>query len=185
MAPEQVQGDDEVEVIGSALRERPAMGKWLMLVAALALTASAPPRGPRIAIVPADHGPDERGTGFWRPTMDQAVAAREALRKFLATGRKTGRWSEDRRIEVARNFHTYILQVEGVRKPTGNRFYDSDGNGSKQIHIDGFCPQIVEQVGGRVYREQLLVNDGGSCIFQAMYDPRTRTITFFQTNGYV
>ena len=160
------------------------MWKRLILVAALALTASAPPELPRIAIIAATHGPQERGTGLWRPTMDQAVAAREALRKFLATGRTSNRWSEDRRLEVARNFDTYILQVEGVRRPTGNRFYDSDGNGPKQIHIDGFCPQIVEETGDRVYRDQLIVSDGGSCIFQAEYDLQTESITLFQTNGY-
>lgn len=159
------------------------MGNSLMSIVALVLTASAPIQAPRIAIVPAEHGPDERGTGLWRPTMAQAVSAREALREFLATGKSRDHWSEERRLEVAKRFDTYVLQIEGVRRPTGNRFYDSDGTGPKQIHIDGFCPQIVEETGNQVYREQLSVDDGGSCIFQAMYDLRTAKIIFFQTNG--
>jgi hypothetical protein len=167
-----------------ALKGRQILWKSLASIAALTLTGSALPQVPRIAIVAAGHDREERGTGLWRPTMIQAAAAREALRKFL-TAEKTvndGRW-ERQRSEVARNFNSYVLQIEGVRKPTGNRFYDSDGNGPRQIHIDGFCPQIVEEVGDRINREQLIVYDGGSCIFQAMYDVRTGTITFFQANG--
>jgi len=156
------------------------MWKNFAAIVTLGLTASAPPLLPRIAIIAAEHGPDERGTGLWRPTMDQAVAARESLRGFLTTAKSANR----ERLFVARNFDTYILQIEGVRKPTGNRFYDSDGTGSKQIHIDGYCPQIAEEVGDRIYQEQLYVDDGGPCIFQAMYDLRTGSITFFQTNGY-
>ena len=43
---------------------------------------------------------------------------------------------------IARNFTNYALQMAGVRKPSGNRSYETEDLGSKQIYLQGLCLDV-------------------------------------------
>ena len=90
--------------------------------AAMAFALVAGPAGgvtpPPIYVVDAQLWTGRRGTGRWRPTMAQAVAARAALRRYLALVPPPGLngWQADRAREVSAAFDDYTFQAESVRQ---------------------------------------------------------------------
>lgn len=156
----------------------------LALAAALLVAQVAASAPPRIYVVDALHAPGP-GTGLWRPTLAEALAARASLRRYLIAP-PTGaldRWQLAGARQVAAAFDGYVMQAEGVRAPTSRESYGTEGAGPRQIHLDGFCDSIAPSFGDRVRREMQIVFDGGSCVFAAMYDMRTKRITRFRVNG--
>ena len=153
--------------------------------ARLALAAVGATEPTRLYVVDANVPPGDAGDGLWRPTFREAAEAREALKEYLRSPKRPtyeGLRGRDA-ARIAAEFDSYTVQAEGVRAPGPRAFYGVDGNGPKQIHLDGFCQASATHMDGLASR-QLIVMDGGSCIFQAMYDVRSRRITFFASNGY-
>lgn len=155
--------------------------------ALLLVAAAAPPQStPRLYIVDAAPSPGGTGSGLWRPTGVEADAALVALRDYIHSSApaKLHRWHDEKEKIVA-SFETYVIQAEGVRAPGPREFYGTEGNGPKQIRLDGFCDGIAKEIGPRIayvpYAE--LISDGGYCIFHATYDVSSRQIVDFRVNG--
>lgn len=113
----------------------------MALFLAMQATGCTPADSPRIYIVDATVLPGESGSGLWRPWHSQATAAVEALRAYLdeKASSAVNPWERPEERDYIRKYlNSYSLQIEGVRKPPSNRFYGVEGNGPKQIHIDGF-----------------------------------------------
>jgi hypothetical protein len=161
------------------------MASWIVSSIGLALIGATSFNLPEVYVVPSHLAPGQPGTGQWRPAGTQVSAAREALRRYLndASVPERNMWERAGREDVRAKYDSYILQMEGVRRSVGKRLFETQGNGPKQIHIGGFCPEIAHTTRDRIKREPLLITDGGSCIFQAMYDLESKQITFFAVNG--
>ena len=136
----------------------------------------------------ATGGLDGPGTGLWTPEQKDIEQAEKALRLFLATPSSNTdssfltRMHEAGRQAVNSHYDSYALQFSGVRRPTGKFIYDTEGKGPKAISISGFCK------GGSIKDDDLqkgevLVSDGGSCYFRAVYDVDRNEIIYFSVNG--
>ena len=129
------------------------------------------------------------GQGLWRPTEQQAHSAEAALRRFLAGPRRNvgdapaERWNENWRNRIGQRLNQYVLQFAGVRQPSSNLSYETEGEGPKQIYIQGICRESARDFAADLSNRLLSVSDGGQCIFEARYDLLTKTIVFFSVHG--
>ena len=97
-----------------------------------------------IYVVDAQLLPYRLGLGRWRPADDQAVTARNELRKYLSinrVGQRSDVFNEAaNRAYIFAAFDGYAMQMQGVRTANNQReFYDTEGFGPKQIHINAVC----------------------------------------------
>lgn len=156
----------------------------MVLALSFSLIAASPSLGPKIFFI--DPRPRERGsgTGLWRPNQIEAADAISALRRYVkrdSTPSDLTIFERGWRQEVARGFEGYTIQIMGVRQRTGPMIYETEGNGPKQIYMNGFCPSAAENM--RLDRDAGIVADGESCFFSAIFDLASRRIIRFRTNG--
>ncbi|ESQ79412.1 hypothetical protein [Asticcacaulis sp. YBE204] len=129
------------------------------------------------------------GTGLWRPTPDDAQTANIALKKYLLGPKRPGAmtnaesWNDLFRQPIGEHLTDYVLQMAGVRKSSHGRFYETDGDGPKQILIAGVCKEEAADMKLDTYKTIVLVADGGKCFFDAVYDLTEDRITYFAIHG--
>ena len=134
------------------------------IVLGIATSATAMERPP-VMIVAAK--PDMAGS--WTPSASNAEAAYQALAAGLARSdlhEANGRTPEVDQRKIARDLSTYRLRVQGQSSP------------SRQIAIVGACPAASPDV----FRDSVIIG-GGECVFDAIYDVRSGTITHFAVKG--
>lgn len=99
---------------------------------------------------------------YWQPDESSINEAFVAIKKYIAI--KSNNQSQ----KVLTKYDTYNFQIFG---------YSEDD--SKLIYINAFCEDKPYWQTGFVR-----VMDGGSCYWQATYNPVTKTLISFYSNGY-
>jgi hypothetical protein len=160
---------------------------------AAASTAATVPAtlGQRDFILPASSAaPEERGR--FTPTKAQAYEAKRSLLAYLRTPHpgiaRQGdalAWSEAWRPVIAAAIDSYYLQYLGVSirwtKGSGKR----DAEGDREIEIKGLCDHGLIGPEERVMlgKQEVLIMDGGKCVFTADYSLARHQIVWFAVNG--
>jgi hypothetical protein len=99
--------------------------------------------------------------GTWQPSQSEIADAKAKLEPYVVAEAKTRRdelspWSE------------YTFQYQGRQI-----------NGRNVIYVNAFCIEPPEDV----ERNMVFVFDGGTCFFEAYYDPKTKTFISVRFNG--
>lgn len=156
----------------------------MVLALGFSLIAASPSSGPKIFFIDARPREGGSGTGLWRPKQNEVANAISALRRYVmrdSTPSDLTIFERGWRQQVARGFDAYTIQIMGVRQRTGPMIYETEGNGPKQIFMNGFCSSAAENM--RLDRDVGIVADGESCFFSATFDVASRRIIRFHTNG--
>jgi hypothetical protein len=158
----------------------------LVLLLPASVAASPEATLPRIFVVEPAANPAPADNGLWRPAARDVERARAALIAYLSVAHSTPdadqSWNERNRPEIRDKIDTYLLQFAGVRRGDGRQYYSKQGNGPRAILITGMCQNPFGGEGD-LTTGIVLINDGGSCYFTAIYDPAEDRIAGFYVNA--
>ena len=125
--------------------------------------------------------------GAWKPTAEQTVEARDALKNYLGLKdapslKRTRRPINDealRRSVQARGLDAYLIRIQGVIGVDPARTQVADIDGKRLIQMYGYCEVYSDSWKSSGH----FVFDGGDCYFDALYDPEAKAIVSFYVNG--
>lgn len=122
--------------------------------------------------------PHRAPAGLWNPTSQEGDDAYAALRLYLSKPEAgLDGWPEQARQQVARHIATYNIRISGITA-TG-----SSGTPPqlRLVNLEGVCQEIAKATVWK--KPDFAVLDGGACIFDATYDPKSKKIVGFWPHG--
>ncbi len=138
----------------------------LMLVGILLflVTSAQAQRKEHFVLLPARAAAGIADRGTWQPTKEDLNGAEANL--WQISGLKAEGWHSDIRIDHPKKyFRQYVAIILGSQK---------------RIYINAFCNEQALSY----WRDRLVVvSDGGTCFWQAMYDPATKKFSNLRING--
>jgi hypothetical protein len=107
----------------------------------------------------------ERIDGTWEASMED-IAGLEANLSHISDLKSRGGTIGDRIEHPDRYFRQYIAVLQA---------------GNRRIFINAFCDGIHPSP---IWHDHFyVIMDGGSCVWQALYDPATKSFSDLETNG--
>jgi hypothetical protein len=129
-------------------------------IASLAQSGTALP--PTIVILPT-----APSAGGWAPDEAMVLEAEKALPAYLRAANGGPGSSRKEAQEILSRYTAYRRQYSGLTI-----------DGRRVLVVNAFCAWT-----GDWRRHPVMVLDGGSCFFQAWFDPKTRKFTLLSVNG--
>lgn len=161
-----------------------------------ATAPSAPALSARSAIIPAERGAQVRWLGYvdavnhWSPDpadvaplesglhhlLEQAAADPAAVDEYAVDRPESQQWIRGEIEQILPRLDDYRLQFIGV----------IDASGTRRILVRAFAgPAFDSGFDFENWRDELaIVSDGGFWYWYAVYDPATRRLVRFSSNGY-
>ena len=136
----------------------------LLLILILVLTAhSQPQQEQRYVLLPPSAARMIANQGTWKPTQADIDGAEASIAQIASL--KAQGWSAAIRIDhPEKYFRQYVPIIRA---------------GKKSIYVNAFCDEPPTD-----WRSQLvIVADGATCFWQALYDPATKTYSTLTINA--
>jgi hypothetical protein len=136
----------------------------LILLLVLAAHSRAQQQQQRFAVLPLSAAKTVRNNGTWKPSQSDIDGAEASISQISSL--KAERWSSAIYIDhPEKYFRQYVPVIRA---------------GKRSIYVNAFC----EEPPPADWRSQLvIVMDGATCFWQALYDPATKTYSNLTINA--
>lgn len=146
-----------------------SVGKMPIVIGILLiqLTASGGQADERAAVLPPGGAREIAKGGTWQPTKEEVAELEASLEQVSHL--KAENWPASSNVHIDHP-ERYFRQYIGVIR-----------SGKKQIYVNAFCSEIGPPPDWQKRLVDIL--DGGTCVWQAVYDPSAKRFLSLRING--